>query len=150
MPEVKAQIELRVDVRAGQDHTALEKAIADQARKAARELYELVLSAEDERAVIASGGIRQRREPRWVATLFGRVRIFRYRVKVGDETFHPLDRVLDLHRSETSQALRRLVQDLAGRLSYRDIARVVSELTGEPFSYQNVNRIVGEANQVTR
>jgi hypothetical protein len=69
-------------------------------------------------------------------------------VKVGVETFHPLDRVLDLQRSETSQALRRLVQDLAGRLSYRDIARVVSELTGEPFSYQNVNRIVGEANHV--
>lgn len=150
MPEVKAQVELRVNVRSGQDPTALERAILLEARKAARELYVLVSCAEDEQAVIASGGIRQRREPRWVATLFGRIRIFRYRVKVGDETFHPLDKILGLPRSETSPALRRLVEELASGLSYRDIAKVVSELTGEPFSYQNVNRIVGESNGVTQ
>jgi hypothetical protein len=145
MPEVRAQVKLRVTVRAGQDPTALERAIADEGRRAARELYLRVVSAEDERAVTACGGTRQRRESRWVATLFGRVRIFRYRVKLGSESFHPLDRDLDLGRGETSQAIRRLVIELANRLSYRDVAKVVSELTGEPFAYQHVNRLVREA-----
>jgi hypothetical protein len=145
MPEVKAQVELRVTVRAGQDPTALERAIAGEGRRAARELYLRVVSAEDERKVTASGGTRQRRESRWVATLFGRVRISRYRVKLGSDSFHPLDRGLDLGRSESSQAIRRLVIELASRLSYRDVAKVVSELTGEPFAYQHVNRLVREA-----
>jgi hypothetical protein len=149
VPEVRAQVELRVTVRAGQDPTALERAIAGEGRRAARDLYLRVVSAEDERAVTASGGARQRRESRWVATLFGRVRIFRYRVKLGRESFHPLDRRLDLGRSETSQAIRRLVIELASRLSYRDVARVVSELTGEPFAFQHVNRIVREEPDVT-
>jgi hypothetical protein len=142
MPEVTAQVKLRVRVRRGQDPTALEKAIADEGRRAAKELYLRVISETDERAVASSGGIRQRREARWVATLFGRVRILRYRVKLASESFHPLDVILDLRRTEASQAIRRLVVELAERLSYRDVARVVTEAMGEPFTYQHVSRLI--------
>lgn len=144
MADVTTHVVLRVRVRPGQDPTALERAIADEGRRAARELYLAVIAAEDERSVGASVGARQRREARWIATLFGRVRILRYRVKVASESFHPLDRALDLRRSEASQALRRLVIDLSSRLSHRDVARVVTELTGEPFAYQQVGRLVRE------
>jgi hypothetical protein len=144
MAEVTAQVVLRVRVRPGQDPTALERAIADEGRRAARELYQAVVTAEDDRAVGASGGARQRREARWVATLFGRVRILRYRVKVASESFHPLDRTLGLRRNEASPALQLLVVDLSNRLSHRDVARLVTEVTGETFAYQQVGRLVRE------
>jgi hypothetical protein len=142
MAEVTVQVELRVRVRPGQDATALERAIAEEGRRAARDLYLQVISEVEERAVSASGGTRQRREGRWVATLFGRVRVLRYRVHLASESFHPLDRVLDLRRGEASQVVRRLVVELSKRLSYRDVARVATELTGEPFAYQHVSRLV--------
>jgi hypothetical protein len=142
MPEVKAQVELRVTVRARQDPTALERAIAAEGRRAARELYLQVLETMDEEAVTAATGARQRREARWVATLFGRVRIRRYRIKHEAESFHPLDRALGLGRGEASQALRLLVVDLAQRLSHRDVARAISELTGEGITYQHVSRLL--------
>ena len=144
MAEVTTQVVLRVEVGPEQDPTALERAIADEGRRAARELYRAVLDAEDDRSVGTAVGARQRREARWIATLFGRVRIHRYRVKDASESFHPLDRTLDLRRSEASQALRRLVIDLSSRLSHRDVARVVTELTAEPFAYQQVGRLLRE------
>jgi hypothetical protein len=41
-------------------------------RRAARELFREVVEVVDELAVRGSGGARQRLEPRWVATVFGR------------------------------------------------------------------------------
>ncbi|MGQ0668773.1 MAG: hypothetical protein ACT4PO_03710, partial [Actinomycetota bacterium] len=101
-----------------------------------------VVEEADRRPVAASGGTRKRLEPRWVTTLFGRLRIRRYRVKLGEETFHPLDQALGLERGEASPALRKLVLRLARRLSIREVAEVISDGIGEPFSYQNVSRIV--------
>jgi hypothetical protein len=142
MAEVTAQVELRVRVQPGDDPTALERAIAAEGRRAARQLYLRVLSEVEEQAVSASRGTRQRREVRWVATLFGRIRILRYRVQLASESFHPLDDMLDLRRGEASRAVHRLVVELSERLTYRDVARVLTELTGEPFTYQHVSRIV--------
>ena len=142
MPEITARVELRVAVRPGEDPVALEKAIAQEGRRAARELYLRVITETDEIAVASAGGVRQRREPRWVATLFGRVRIPRYRVKRAAESFHPLDKVLDLRRGEASQAVRQLVFELCERMSYREVAAVISEITGESFAYQQIGRLV--------
>lgn len=144
VPEVTAHVELRVAIPPGQDPTDLEKAIAQEGRRAARELYMRAVSTADEAAVAEAGGIRQRREARWIATLFGRVRVPRYRVKLAADTFHPLDKTLDLRRGEASQAVRKLVIELSHRMSYRDVAAVVTEITGEPFAYQQVSRLVRE------
>lgn len=144
MSEISTQVELKVKVSAGQDPDALERAIAAEGRRAAKELYLRVIETNDEQAVATAGGARQRREARWVATLFGRIRIHRYRINNEAESFHPLDRALGLRRSEASQAVRRLIVALSKRFSYRDTARVMSEITGEPFSYQHVARLVRE------
>jgi hypothetical protein len=144
MSEISAQVELKVKVSAGQDPDALERAIAAEGRRAAKELYLRVIETKDEQAVDVAGGARQRREARWVATLFGRVRIHRYRINSEVESFHPLDRALGLRRSEASQAVRRLIVALSKRFSYRDTARVMSEITGESFSYQHVARLLHE------
>ena len=144
VPEVSTQVELKVKVWSGQDPTALERAIAAEGRRAAKELYRRVIETKDEQAVAAAGGARQRREVRWVATLFGRVRIRRSRVQQDAESFHPLDRALGLRRSEASEAARRLIVDLSKRFSYRDTARVMTEILGESFSYQHVARLLRE------
>lgn len=140
MPRVRVKVQLEADT--AQDPVALEEAIAAEGRRAARELYARVVEEADRRLVGASGGTRKRWEPRWVTTLFGRLRIHRYRVKLGEETFHPLDQTMGLERGEASPALRRLVLRLAGRLSIREVAQVISDAIGEPFSYQSVSRIV--------
>lgn len=140
MPRVRVKVQLEADT--AQDPVALEEAIAAEGRRAARELYAQVIEEADRRLVAASGGIRKRLEPRWVTTLFGRLRIHRYRVKLGEETFHPLDQALGLQRGEASTALRSLVLRLAGRLSIREVAQVISDGIGEPFSYQSVSRII--------
>jgi hypothetical protein len=144
MQEISAQVKLSVKVSARQDPDALERVIAAEGRKAAKELYLRVVETTDELAVGAGGGTRQRKEDRWVATLFGRVRIRRYRIKKEAESFHPLDRALGLGRNEASKAVRSLIADLSERLSYRNTARVMTEITGEPFSYQHVARVVRE------
>lgn len=141
---IVVSVDLKVDLRPGQDPVELEGAIASEGRRAARELYEQVLRAADEQAVAGSGGARQRQECRWVSTLIGRLRVYRYRVKGQGGSFHPLDRTMGLERGEASAALRSLVLDLSQRLSYRQIAGVVAQVIGEPFSYQQVGRIVGE------
>jgi hypothetical protein len=82
--------------------------------------------------------------------MMGRVRILRYRVTVDHVSFHPLDRLLDVDRSEASAAVRRMVVDLAGRLSYREVAKVLTHLMGEPFTYQHVSRIVQNKRSPTR
>jgi hypothetical protein len=142
--KITAHVDLQVKVRPGDDPGTLERAIAAEGRRAARELYLRVVEAMDEQALATTKGARQRREPRWVATLFGRVRILRYRVKNETESFHPLDRILDLRRSEASRAARHLIMELARRLSYRDVAQVITEITGETFTYQHVNRVLRE------
>ncbi len=144
VPEVTANVELQVRVHPGDDPGALERVIAAEGRRAARELYLRIVEAMDEQALATTKGARQRREPRWVATLFGRVRILRYRVNNETESFHPLDRVMDLRRSEASQAVRNLIIELAGRLSNRGVAQVITEITGETFTYQHVHRVLRE------
>lgn len=142
MTEIRRQVELRVDFDLRSDPVELEHAIAAEGRRAARELYELVLRFADEASASTSGGARQRREPRWLTTLVGRLRVFRYRVNVRDGSLHPLDRMLGFDRAEASAAVRRLILDLSRKLSYRETAKLVSQFTGEPFSHQQVARLV--------
>jgi hypothetical protein len=144
VPDVSVEVRLGVRVRPGQEPAALERAIASEGRRAARELYLQVIEAKDDAAVKAAMGSRQRREPRWVATIFGRVRIHRYRVKHRTKSFHPLDKELGLHRSEPSRALRALTVKLAARMSYRDIAMALSQITGEAVTYQQLGRLLRE------
>jgi hypothetical protein len=147
MSEITVEVELRVNLHREYDPVALEKAVFAEGRRAARELYVRVLQSADVNAIQDSGGLRQRREPFWLATLMGRVRILRYRVRIGDETFHPLDRTLNVDRDEASAAVRLLAVQLARKMSYRDVAKVITELTGEPFSYQTVNRLMRKQRQ---
>jgi hypothetical protein len=79
-----------------------------------------------------------------VATIFGRVRIWRYRVKAEGRSFHPLDRALGLSQAEPSAALREAVCDLATRIPYRQVGEVTSRLTGEPFSHLSAWRVLQE------
>jgi hypothetical protein len=142
VPEVSVVVELRVAVEPDFDPVALERAVREQGRHAAKELYRAALRAADEQAVEASGGARQRLEQRWVATMFGRIRIFRYRVKAGGGSFHPLDRVLGLSGAEPSAGLRELLCFLSTRLPYRQAAEVAARLTGEDASAQSAWRTV--------
>jgi hypothetical protein len=141
MAKVSISVELSVNKTSGLDPVDLERAIAAEGRRAARELYLRVLRVFDDEATGDASGIRQRREPRWVATLFGRVRILRYRVRRDGTTFHPLDGVLGLDRHEASAALRHVIRELEGKASFRTSARVIEEITGESFSYQDVRRV---------
>jgi hypothetical protein len=142
VPEVSVVVELRVAVDEQPDPLALERQVAAEGRRAARQLFGQVLRALDEEAARASGGARQRLECRWVATTFGRIRIWRYRVKGEGGSLHPLDRRLGLSQAEPSPALREAVCDLATRVPYRQVAEVICRLTGEPFSPLGAWRVV--------
>jgi len=142
VPEVSVVVELRVAVDEEPDPVALEHAVAAEGKRAARELLREVLRVADQQATQAADGTRQRLEERWVATTFGRVRIWRYRVKRQGRSFHPLDRAVGLSQAEPSPALREAVCDLATRVPYRQVAEVVARLTGEPISHQSAWRIL--------
>jgi hypothetical protein len=145
MALVSARHDVQVEVRPGVDPATLEWEVATEARRVARDLFLRAVAALEEEAISRNGGARQRREPRWVATVFGRVRLHRYRVRSGNRTFHPVDEILALRRGEASTAIRKIVFELTHKLSYRDTAYVLSVLTGERFTYQHVGRLLGEA-----
>lgn len=140
MSGTRVTVELVVEVE--DDAVALEGRAVSEGRRAARELYRRALADADRRAVEASGGARQRVEHRWVATLMGHVRIGRYRVRTDHRTHRPLDERLALHPGEASPGVRALVHRLADRLSTREIAEVVSEVTGTSFSRYAVLRVL--------
>lgn len=145
MAVVTARHDIQVEIRLAGDPATLEREIATEARRVARDLYLRAVAALEEEAISQNGGARQRREPRWVATVFGRVRLHRYRVRSGDRTFHPADEVLGLRRGEASMAVREIAMELTRKLSYRDTAYVLSVLTGERFTYQHVGRLLAGA-----
>ena len=113
MPRVSLVVELQVEVDEQPDPLALERAVAAEGRRAARELFTKAVEVIDEQATKISGGARQRREARWVATTFGRVRLSRYRVRRDTKSFHPADLALGLSQSEPSAGLRETICDLA-------------------------------------
>lgn len=133
MPEVSVWVELRVVVEPEVDPLVLERAVAAEGRRAARELFSAAAAALEQQ-ILGRAGTRQRQELRWVATTFGRIRCSRYRVKDDERSFHPLDRVMGWSGAEPSAGLRELVCELATRLPYRQVAEVTARLTGEPFS----------------
>lgn len=135
MPEVRITVELQVWIEDEVDPLALEEAIAEEGRRAARELFTAAVAMIDERT---RGCGRQRRESRWVATTFGRIRIDRYRIKGPSGSTHPTDTALGLAQSEASTGLRELICDLALRLPYRQATEVVARVTGEAFGHQSV------------
>lgn len=145
MAVVSARHDVLVEVGQGQDPVTLEWQVAMEARRVARDLYLRAVAALEEEAIAQSAGVRQRREQRWVATIFGRVRLHRYRVRTGERTFHPADEILGLRRGEASPAVRDIAVELTRKLSYRHTAFVLSLLTGERFTYQQVGRLVGES-----
>ena len=66
MPEVRVVVEPRVEVNEERlDPIALERAVAAERRRAARELFREVLPHLDRTATGTSGGARQPLEPRW-------------------------------------------------------------------------------------
>ncbi len=142
MPEVSVKVELRIAVEPGVDPVALERAVAEQGRLGSKELYRAALRALDVHSIQATGGALQRLEERWVATLFERIRIWRYRVRADGGSIHPLDRALGLSQAEASPALREAVCDLATRVPYRQVAELTARLTGEPISHQSTWRIL--------
>ena len=141
--EVLFTAQLRVRYRSGQGPDTLERTIAAEGRRAARELYQELARAIDDESAGASRGTRQRVEARWVATLMGRVRLRRYRVKTDSGTFHPLDERLQLDRAEASQALRASAGELANLgLSTRQISAVLTLFTGSALPRQTVWRML--------
>jgi hypothetical protein len=142
VPEVSVVVELRVAVDERADPVLLEQRVAAEGRRAARQLYRMALRVLDEILTQAAVGARQRTEERWLATSFGRIRIWRYRVRDGDGSFHPLDRALQLSQAEASPALRETICDLATRVPYRQAAEIAERLTGEPLSHQGAWRIL--------
>ena len=141
MPTVSVEVRLQVEVDEP-DPLLLERAVAAEGRRVARELFREVVEVIDERAVKGSGGARLRLEPRWVATIFGRVRVWRYRVKRDGVSFHPLDDALGLAQSEPSPGLREAICGLALRLPYRQAAEVATLLTGDDVSHLSAWRVL--------
>lgn len=142
MPEVSVVVELRVTVEDDMDPLGFEHAVAAEGARAARELARSAFEVIDRREIERCAGARQRLEPRWVATIFGRVRVWRYRVRSSDGSFHPLDRVLGWSQAEPSAALREAVCDVALRVPYRQVGEIVSRLIGEPFSTMSSWRVL--------
>jgi hypothetical protein len=142
VPEVSVVVELRVTVDSDADPVALEHAVAEQGRRGSKELYREALKVLDAQVTEASSAAKQRLEQRWVATTFGRLRIWRYRVTGLGASFHPLDRALGLSQAEPSAALREAVCDLATRVPYRQVAQIIARLTAEPISHQGTWRIL--------
>jgi hypothetical protein len=142
VPEVSVVVELRVAVNEELDPVVLEQHVAAEGRRGARELYREALRLLDQVATDVTVGARQRVEERWIATTFGRIRIWRYRVKGEAGSFHPLDRALCLSQAEASAAFREAVCDLATRVPYRQVAEITARLTGEPLSHQGAWRIL--------
>ena len=142
MPRVSLVVELQVEVDEQPDPLALEQAVAAEGRRAARELFTQAVEVIDEQATKISGGARQRREARWVATTFGRVRLSRYRVRRDTKSFHPADLALGLSQSEPSAGLRETICDLALRLPYRQAAEVSSRITGDELSHLSAWRVL--------
>jgi hypothetical protein len=149
MALVSARHDVQVEVRLGEDPATLEWEVAMEARRVAGDLFLCAIAALEEEAISQNGGARQRRESRWVATVFGRVRLHRYRVRSGDRTFHPADEILGLRRGEASTAIRQIANELTRKLSYRNTAYVLSVFTGERFTYQHVGRLLAEADPPT-
>lgn len=141
MAVVSAKHDVQVEVRLGKDPAALEWEVAMEARRVARELFLCAVAALEEEAVSQSGGARERREPRWVATVFGQVRLLRYPLRSGDRPFHPADEILGLRGGAASMAVREIAIELTRKLSYRDTAYVLSVLT----AYQHVGRLLAGA-----
>ncbi len=134
---------LRVKYRPDQDLVALEQAIAAEGRRAALGLYLELTSNMDIASVEESAGTRQRLEARWVATLMGRTRLRRYRVKAEGKTFHPLDQRLQLGQAEASPAILASARELATLgLTYRQIAAVLTHFTGAPIARQTAWRML--------
>lgn len=143
MPKVSVVVELCVDLQLGDNPVQMERAILAEGRRAARELYIKALQTLDEAALSCLQGARQRLEPRYIATLFGRVRIHRWRVRSRERgSFHPLDRALHLGQAEPSAALRETLCDLATRIPYRQVAEVSQTITGEVIGHLLAWRVV--------
>lgn len=142
MPKVSVKVELQIDVEPGENPVKIEQKIAEQGRRAGRELFCAVLQFLDERAVKGSGAAKQRLEPRWVATTFGRVRLHRYRVKGSEGSFHPLDQVFGLGQSEPSPALREMICDLSVRIPFRQVADIASRMSADQMTHLTAWRIL--------
>ncbi|MDP9295259.1 MAG: hypothetical protein M3O88_01010 [Actinomycetota bacterium] len=134
---------LRLKYDPEQDLVQLERSIADEGRRAARELYQELARLLEAAAVQGPLGVRQRLERRWVATVMGRVRLQRYRVRKNGKTFHPLDQRLQLGQAEASPALLASASELAALgLTYRQAAAVLSHFTGAAVAPQTVWRML--------
>lgn len=140
MPEVRIAVELRVQVEDQVDPLVLERSIASEGRRAARELYLAAMKTLDEG--VSKAGAHQRLEDRWVATEFGRVRVWRWRAKRDGVTSLPLDRVMGWSRSEPTAGLRETICDLALRLHYRQAATVVSRICGEHVTHRQAWQVL--------
>jgi hypothetical protein len=133
---------MQVEVDEQPDPLVLERAVAAEGRRVGRELFREVVEVVDDQAVRDSGGARQRLEPHWVATVFGRVRVRRYRVTRDGASSHPLDDALGLAQSEPSPGLRETICSLALRLPYRQAAEVATLLTGDDVSHLSAWRVL--------
>ena len=143
-------LRLHLEVEPEASPAAIEEAIAAEGRRVARELYAAMVAGLDEASNAAIEGSKQRVEERWVTTAMGRVRIGRYRIKVGSRTLHPVDEILGLGQSEVSPGLARLVERLSRAMSYRAVSRFVGWITGEPVSPQTCMRIARRAKRPDR
>lgn len=148
MPEVSVVVELRVRIDDRIDPVALEHEVCAQGRQAARTLYREALEALDRD--LASAGARCRREPRWVATLMGRIRIRRWRIATPEGTVVPLDHALGLGAAEPTPALREAICALGVRVPYRQAAEISARITGEELSHQSAWRILQAAGAAVR
>jgi hypothetical protein len=125
------------------DPVALEQAIAAEGRRAARDLYLELADTVESACLLSTAGARQRQEERWVATLMGRIRLRRYRVKADGRTSHPLDELLQLGQAEASPALLASARELTDLgLTYRQIAGVLTHFTGDPIAPQTAWRML--------
>lgn len=144
MPKVSVVVELRVEVEPGDSPLDIERSVDAEGKRASRELFVKVLGTVDEETTKAKAGARQRLEPRYVATLFGRVRVHRWRVKGDQGSFHPLDRIMRLKQSEPTPALRETICELACRIPYRQVADVTERITSESISHRMAWAVVQE------
>lgn len=77
-----------------------------------------------------------------MATLFGRLRVWRHKVRGVDKSWHPLGRALGLSQAEASRGPREAVCDLSLRLPFHQAAAIVARITGEHMSTRSAWRIL--------
>jgi hypothetical protein len=135
------------------DHAELENLVQEDGRELLRQLLQGHVALrgllEQRAPVVGADGevlTHLRDSSRWLATIFGPVRVERLQVGArGRESLHPLDAELNLPREMQSFGVQRRVAEEAAKGSFDEVVKVMEEHTGAPVSKRQAEQLARKA-----